>query len=287
MEKILDGWLQNRLCNKIFGLFELCEKAKQRNINILEPKFGWKKPVMFGEIFDIEYFNDNMKEVKIIPFSLSKNYNVEYCENNWSGAATRWAKHRNSNSIPNDSMHFQVLRALKLNKVNEEKTHNIENINELDGIHLRIEKDWERYLKGGPPQLRGEKAEDNFLISTEKFISMYKNFTDNDKILLSTGENHKQISDKFSKSNITACFYFDDSVEYEISAAINFFLCTKCKNFIGISRSTFSNLVSTLRYINGLNNSYIYNYGSKIHNRIDLGIHLDPRLAVSKKIEVL
>lgn len=271
----------------MFGLFELCERAKARNINIMEPKFGWKKPVPFGEIFDIEYFNDNMSEVKMIPRNKAKNYNVEYIEGNWGAAAGRWSKQRSSSSIPQNAMHFQVLKALRLNKTNESKAQSIVDIDKLDGIHLRIEGDWERYLKGGPPQLKGEKAENNFLINVDTFVKMYKKFTDHKNILLSTGENHQSISKTFAKHNIKTVFYFDPSVEYEISAAINFFLCTKCQNFIGISRSTFSNLVATSRYITGINNSYIYNYENKIHERIDLGLQLDPKLAVTKKTEVL
>lgn len=286
MTTILEGLLQNRLCNKMFGLFELCERAKIKNTDILEPIFGWKKPVLFTEIFDIEYFNDTMQEVKMIPRSLSSGYSIEDSGGTWIQAAATWKKYRDLNSIPIDSMYFQVLKSLKLNKKHEAKTSFIKNIDELDAVHLRIEKDWERYLKNGPPQLNGQKAETNFLVETQTFIRMYKDFTGNRNILLSTGENHKDISDKFAKNEIKAVFYFDSSVEYEISAAINFFLCSKCKNFIGITRSTFSNLVSLLRHINGKDNSYIYNYGDRIHERVDIGLQQDPKLAVNKKIHV-
>ena len=286
MDKILDGKLDGRLCNKMFSLFELCEKAKHKSLNILEPKFGWKKPILFSDIFDIEYFNENMQEVKMIPREKESNYTLQSATNNFHHAKLRWDKQRDSNSIPSDAMFFQVLKSLKLNKTNEQKANSVEGVEDLYGVHLRIEKDWQGYLKHGPPQLKGQKAENNFLIETDTFIKMYKEFTEHKNILLSTGEDHDQISKKFSECGINTCFYFDTSVEYEVSAAINFFLCVNCKKFIGISRSTFSDLISTRRFIANINDSYIYNYGNKIHERIDIGLHLDPALAIKNTINV-
>ena len=70
--------------------------------------------------------------------------------------------------------------------------------------------------------------------------------------------------------------YFDKNIEVEINSAINFEICSRAKYFIGISRSTYSNLISMKRALMNKNISFIYNYNNTIYRRIDKGLHCDP-----------
>ena len=59
---ILEVKLQGGLCNKIYCLIAACEIAQKNNLQILEPEFGWRKKILFSDIYDIDYFNLNMEK---------------------------------------------------------------------------------------------------------------------------------------------------------------------------------------------------------------------------------
>ena len=79
---------------------------------------------------------------------------------------------------------------------------------------------------------------------------------------------------------------FNNELEYEINAAINFELCCKAKTFIGLSRSTFSNLISLKRSLINKNNSFIYNLKGEIKVRVDKGLYANPENAINNNVEI-
>ena len=60
------------LCNKYFRLFGACEVAIENKYQIIEPYFGWTKKIMMGEIYDIPYFNQIIKNEINIDYDLIK-----------------------------------------------------------------------------------------------------------------------------------------------------------------------------------------------------------------------
>lgn len=286
---ILQIKLKGGLCNKLFCLFSACDIAIKNNIKILEPTFGWKKKILFSDIYDIDFFNNKMKEFNngediMISNKVKNKYKIiknttclwGYCEKIIN-------KQRLTNQINKNCMMIAVLNSLKLNNFNTNICKTFEEIENKNALHIRIESDWVPYSRS---KNQSKKNNEIYLINCNNLISMYINkFKDN--VFFTTGQNQLDIQKKFLDQKINSEFLFNENLEYEINAAINFEICSKAKIFIGLSRSTFSNLISLKRSINGVNNSYIYNLNNELILRTDKGLHCDPEKSVKNIVEII
>lgn len=284
---ILQVRLCGGLCNKLFCLFSACDIAVKQRIKILEPEFGWEKKILFSDIYDIDFFNNNMKELNngqdiIIPINEKSKYNIKKNNINlWNYSENIIRKQRQGNQININCMMIAVLNSLKLNNYNENVCKSINEIENKNAIHIRIESDWISYSKN-----KNKKSNEIYLINHKDLTSMYINKFKDD-VFFTTGKNQLNIQKEFTDSKINSVYLFDKNLEYEINAAINFELCSKAKIFIGLSRSTFSNLISLKRCLNSMNNSYIYNLNNDLILRMDKGVHCDPNLACKNIVEII
>jgi len=152
----------------------------------------------------------------------------------------------------------------------------------MNAMHIRVETDWVNYAS----QSKTKSPDDILLINVNTLIDLYKNKWSSD-IFFTTGQNQNEIKTTLKLNNINSDYYFDKNVEYEINAAINFELMCKAKNFIGLSRSTFSNLITLKRHLLNNNNSFIYNYNNQIIERLDKGLHPDGKSAVTNTVLIV
>lgn len=285
--------LQGGLCNKLHCLASACEIAIKEQAQLIEPIFGWKEKVLFSQIYDLEYFNSSIFEstgIKHLMISRKdyeksefQNKSVENVISLWDHSEKNLTKSRESNSIRKDSIIIKLLYALRLTpeflKIVEQ------NIKKPDyiAVQMRTESDWRRYTM----EFNG-KDKERIYISTEEIIDMLDDFEISVNLFFTTGEDQEHTQNLFKAKGFKADFYYDPAKEYEINAAINFEICCRAKKFIGLSRSSFSNLISLKRAVI-LNNdrSFIYNYDEKILRRIDKGLHYKAALSISEKTVIL
>tara|TARA_B100001113_G_scaffold353684_1_gene359139 strand:+ start:4727 stop:5614 length:888 start_codon:yes stop_codon:yes gene_type:complete len=285
--------LRGGLCNKLICLSEACIIAEKENLKILEPRFGWGtkwQKVHFSEIYDIQFFNEKMKQftngkVNIIIEDPLEKYNKrddKYYKKGptylWSNSIKTFRKLRAQKTWGN-SMISYVIQSLRLNKQNQEIVNKFVDIQNIDALHIRIESDWIKYAKGK----KKPDKDQIYIIDLKTLISHYKStFPNRRATFFTTGENHENIKKEFLLSNIDTCYHYNNNLDYETNAAINFELCCQANRFIGLSSSTYSNLISFKRSLNNRHSSFIYNYKNAILERHDSGLYADPNQVVAK-----
>ncbi len=275
--------LTGGLNNKLFCFFSACEIAIRHHTKILEPKLGWKRKILFSEIYDLDLFNANMrpynngKDLLVQDTDKDKHEIVANKQDLWGLSARTITKMRHECTISRKSSLTTVLSSLNLNKQNKTYANQfkVENTNSLQ---IRIEDDWVAYSKEKQKEIGENEV---LLIELHDLIDYYMQFS-GESIFFTTGQNHQYVKNQFSSKNINSDFFYDDCLEYEVNAAINFEICCRSKNFIGLTRSTFSNLVALRRALCNKDNSYIYNLNNKIIRRVDSGLQHIPGEAISK-----
>jgi len=284
----LQPQLSGGLCNKLFCLFSACDIAIKNNTSIIDPIFGWKKKILFSDIYDIDYFNESMKpyfngsNILVKNEDIQPNSQVKRLDWLWEYSENVLKQQRENGVMGKDCMNIAVLKALKLHK----KYDYIIDIfgRQEVGIHIRIENDWVNHCKENSsfPKEESVLSDINNLIEIYKKSSIY-----NDFLFFSCGESQESIINSFEKSNITSRYYYNSDFEYEINAAINFEILVDTEIFIGLTRSTFSNLISCKRALIGNDNSYIYNYNNKIIRRVDKGLQPYPDLSITNITSII
>ena len=288
------------LCNKLFCLFSACDIAIKDGIQLLEPFMGWEKKIKFSDIYDLSYFNKQMKKYNngkdiIIPIEKKSQYKIiPNKEDLWGKSEKILGKQRGTGKMNKNCMNIVVLKALRLNTKNMEIVDSFTNINNLNAIHIRLEAEWVPYAEGQKKSgvrtnWSGEK--ETYVIDLETLANMYKQKWSKD-IIFATGENRRKIQNKLKHFNINNDFFYDPTLEEgnnrsDRMGAINFELSCRAANFIGLSRSTFSNLISLKRFLLNKNKSFIYNWDNRIIERVDKGLYPQPDNAIKNNVTIV
>ena len=281
---IIEVQLVGGLCNKLYCLFAAVEIAQNKNYKILEPEFGWREKILFSDIYDIEYFNQNFNNI-IVPRSdlkereIKKRVRFKKYEkiDLWQFSEKNFAYMRNNKVIDTNSVMIKALKVLKLKNEYNDIISN--NANHNIAIQIRIESDWQRVAKN---ILIPENQ--IFLINPIDLIATLKDFTSIKDIFFTTGENQEEIKSLFSENGFKSSYFYNENLEYEINAAINFEILVQANIFIGMTRSTYTNLISMKRrLLLGNSENYIYNFKNKFVKRIDYGLFTNARDSITIK----
>ena len=284
--------LHGGLCNKLHCLFSACDIAISRNATLLEPYFGWKEKILFSDIFDIDYFNSCMSKftknnspiMVDITHIKKQNIRVEYnIIHLWKYFNALTKKEQKIKAINVNATRLHVLQALRLKPeyqaIVEKKTLN----RPFTALQVRTESDWVAYSSIKNTTTHGE----SILVNQNKIINMLSRFNVLGELFFTSGENHNIITKDLKRIGIKSDYFFDASLEYEINAAINFEICCSADEFIGLSRSSYSNLISLKRAALLENdNSFIYNYNNAITKRKDKGLFSDAKKSIECNVEI-
>lgn len=291
--KYLGIHLQGGLCNKLHCLISACDIAINEKSTLIEPYFGWEKKILFSEIYDLDYFNMKMREftngnILIIPrerisSKSVKRKSIENIVDLWEYSERELTKQRNSQVVNKNSTKLNVLKALRLKPEFEKIVHDYVSDKKFTAIQIRTESDWVKYAAAN--QI---KNHEKILVPLEEILMMISEFDMEGELFYTSGQNHKLIFDEIKKLGIKPHCFFNPSLEYEINAAINFEICCSSDYFIGLSRSSFSNLIS-LKRASILQNdqSFIYNFKNKVLRRKDMGIQYAAESSINKITEII
>ena len=280
--------LQGGLCNKLHCFFSACDLAINEKCFLIEPYFGWSERILFSEIYDLPYFNERMR-----PFAGGRNILVsrrEACSGKgidnvvdlWGHSERELYEQRKSAFINHDSTKLNVLRALRL-RPKFQKIVDVFKERNFTALQVRTESDWVKHAINEKP-----KQNEKILVPMEDILDMLRDFKINGRLFFTSGENQEQIKTSLKAIGIDAHYFYDPSLEYDTNAAINFEICCKAEYFIGLSRSSYSNLISLKRAaILNKDQSYIYNYKNRIFKRIDKGIQIEAESSVTKETEIV
>ncbi|MFV0291391.1 MAG: O-fucosyltransferase family protein [Mangrovibacterium sp.] len=290
--------LRGGLCNKLLCLFSACDIALKHHIYLVEPEFGWHKKIAFSDIYDIDYFNNEMRKHfggENLMISRSKVSSKKLCNllnfkvrhnilNLWTYSETIVKAERKTATLHANSTKMKVLKALKLRSEYETivNTYLTENLGAA--IQVRTESDWQKYAN----DRKLADVNDRIFVGLDELLNMLHEVVSPGHLFFTSGQNHAEITEQLKLRNYSSDFFYDPALEYEINAAINFEICSRAKLFIGNSHSTFSNLISLKRALFFEHDeSYIYNYGGKIYRRIDMGVQVDGHDSVMKRTHVI
>ena len=268
--------LSGGLCNKLHCLFSACEIAIERRMTLVEPCFGWRRPVLFSDIFDMDWFVERMRPYSgDVPIMIARSRVLPSDTvipnpiGLWEWSERVLGSQRANGRIPEDAMSIRVLQALRLK---QEYRDLLERVPRYPvGIHMRIEDDWRSYS-----QTKQVPKGEQLYIPTQRIVQMMRNekMSVQKELFFTSGQDHGVIQRLFHQADILGSCYYNPDFEYEVNAAINFYILVGCERFIGHSRSSFSNLITLYRSLNGKEGSdYIYNFDGRIIQRTDRGLY--------------
>lgn len=309
------------LTNKLFNLVYLTIISLKYNINIIEPLFGWKKKILFSDIYNIDILNNafmNIYKRKIIyrksdikkitdvtNIDLSKikkhikNTNTKIFIKKYNNKNILYVKFyrvvdfehffisnlRKTMRLSKNNPYFVIFNNLKLN-LNLYKIIKKYNKNNTVSVHIRLESDLVKWFNERRHRRNWHLKEQEYFVGIDNIINKMNKKRLTNNVFFTTGENQEKFKNTFIKNNYNAEYFFDNRLEYEQNAAINFEICSSTKYFIGTCMSTYSNAITTVRFLKNINNSYIYNHNN-ITKRIDSGIQCNKDNCIKKKLIIL
>ena len=287
VQKYLKVELIGGLCNKLFCFFSAVDIAIKNGYILVEPDFGWKTKVKMSLVWNVDKLRAGLPELKWCSTEVFQLSNVPADSINYMTGAELWAY---SESVLNKQRSDCVLnrnedigcRVVALLEP-AECVRACYDINTISGemakrvaVHFRTESDWKAYSVR--KQRRMPTHEHCWTDNKDICDMVISEFGKDAVVYIVSGEHGDDIVTIMRDMDVKSEYTYKNELEYEQNAAMHWYICCLAGGgFVGLSRSTFSNLISLRRELDRVNGGcWIYNYWSdgdkKLHRRVDAGL---------------
>lgn len=292
MTKFLKVELIGGLCNKLFCFFSAVEIAITEKYVLIEPEFGWKCKVPMHEVWNVDKILLGLPELQwcsldkyknlLEPLTLNSNNNIIYKSGSelWEYSETILRNYREKCILNrNTDICCRILLVLEpcisiMDYYNDIITQ-LNNDN-WTAVHFRTESDWKTY---SVKKQRYMPPNEHCWTDNKDICDMVISEFGNDvAVYIVSGEHGDDIRTILRDTCVKCEYIYKNELEYEQNAAAHWYLCCLAGGgFVGLSRSTFSNLICFRRELDRVDSRcWIYNYWSdgdkKLQRRVDAGL---------------
>lgn len=291
--KYLKVELIGGLCNKLFCFFSAVDIAIKNGYVLVEPEFGWKVKQGMHCVWNVDKLRSVIPELKWCGLTDFKMIEPGMTTDKvlYKSGAELWAY---SEDILKGQRTTRILKrnedvCCRILAVLEPSTCVMDSFKDVIdsyivsgiGVHFRTESDWQAY---SVKKQRRMPANEHCWTDNEDICKMVVNqfykgeFGLATPIYIVSGEHGNEICEILAKDGIKCEYNYKTELEYEQNAAMHWYLCCRAAGgFVGLSRSTFSNLICLRRELDKVSGGcWIYNYWSdgdkKLQQRVDAGL---------------
>jgi hypothetical protein len=303
-DKYLKVELFGGLCNKLYCFFSAVEIALSGRYILVEPYFGWKEKVIMSDVWNIDKLCAGIPELKWCSIADFNNRvimpeNIVYKSGTelWQFSESKLSVIRNTGVLNrNSDICCRVVVLLEpapyvLDKYCwNDSAHDLTN---RVAVHFRTESDWRAY---SVRKQRRMPTNELCWVDNNDILQMVLNeFGKDVRLFIVNGECGNEIKNKCLEQGVYGFYDYKGELEYEQNAAMHWWVCSRCVGgFVGLCRSTFSNLVCLRRVLDGVvGNCWIYNYcenseyrennNKRLRVRVDAGLQPEATRALTMK----
>lgn len=301
--KYLKVELIGGLCNKLFCFFSAVDIAIKNGYVLVEPEFGWKEKLGMSSVWNVDKLRLGVPELKWCSMAEFKTLEVGISADNvlYKTGAELWAYSEDILKVQRET------RILKRNEdiccrvlaVLEPATCVMNAFKDVIGlcvggvvsVHFRTESDWQAYSV--KKQRRMPVNEHCWTDNVDICKMVIGEFGTECEIYIVSGEHGTEICDILAKDGVTCKYNYKTELEYEQNAAMHWYLCCRAGcGFVGLSRSTFSNLICLRRELDRVDcGCWIYNYWTdgekKLHRRVDAGLQHEAYNSITRVTNII
>lgn len=302
-QKYLKVELIGGLCNKVYCFLSAVAIALANGYILIEPEFGWKTKVKMSLVWNVDKLRAGIPELKWCSTEVFQLSNVPPDSINYISGAELWnyseanlRMQRESCVLNrNEDIGCRVVALLEpaecvITSYNG-FGNDTDNLLNSIAVHFRTESDWQAYSVR--KQRRMPEHEHCWTDNNDICNMVISEFGKDLVVYIVSGEHGDTIKTILGDMGVKSKYHYKTELEYEQNAAMHWYLCCLAGGgFVGLSRSTFSNLICLRRELERMNGGcWIYNYWSdgdkKLRRRVDAGLQPEAYNSITRVTNII